>query len=332
MDKLQAKEQGIRDDYEAMKPNLSSWGNLVDENILSLLSQSGLSESKIQIPPKHRIKTTESLIGRAIYDKTVESSNPLKGVPDKVGTRIVLTSKRDVLHVIEVLKEHTELWKARISRGPEKHMRNPKEFDYASVHLELIPTQSVSFCSAKTKKEREWYKCEVQIRTLLQHAFAEVAHDTIYKGPYSLEGKLVRLLSRGQALMEVTDEHFERAYTMIDDPTIYETAFTSKLKEFGGKIATATWSSKIDVTLTNEIYQQLNVQDTEVESVNRYIQQNIENLNAIFQVHNSYIFSQPVVIFLMYKINRNALDVQDKWELDPDILESLAFSLGVTLR
>jgi ppGpp synthetase/RelA/SpoT-type nucleotidyltranferase len=155
MDKLQIKEQGIREDYEAMKSDLSSWGDLVDTTILSLLSQNEISESKIQIPPKHRIKTTESLIGRAIYDKTVEFSDPLKGIPDKVGTRIVLTSTRDVTKVIEILKGHTESWKARVSRGPEKHMKNPKEFDYASVHLELIPTQNVPLVSGKTNRQRE---------------------------------------------------------------------------------------------------------------------------------------------------------------------------------
>jgi putative GTP pyrophosphokinase len=47
--------------------------------------------------------------------------------------------------------------------------------------------------------------CEVQIRTILQHAYAELCHDRIYKSSVKIPVSAKRVVARCMALMETTD-------------------------------------------------------------------------------------------------------------------------------
>jgi len=51
--------------------------------------------------------------------------------------------------------------------------------------------------------------CEVQVRTLLQRAYAELSHDTSYKPSVTLEGDVRLQIARAPALVETTDEIFD---------------------------------------------------------------------------------------------------------------------------
>lgn len=59
--------------------------------------------------------------------------------------------------------------------------------------------------------------CEVQIRTLLQHAYAELVHDSIYKPVGRVPPKAERQVARSMALMETTDELFCNTMKLLTD-------------------------------------------------------------------------------------------------------------------
>lgn len=333
VDNIRKREQEIVKSYEILKPRLQEFGDFVDSYLMDLLNENEFRIERIQIPPKNRLKANHSLIGRALY-RDIDSRDPLKRIEDKIATRIVVTSLEDVDKITEIIMASTKVWSPRISRGRDKHLINPKEFDYKAVHINLLPNQECSIFEGLQKNERQYYVCEVQIRTLLQHAFAEVAHDTIYKGPYSRESELVRILSRGQALMEITDEYFLRAYEMTRDDEIYEKAFLRKLIEIGNQLAENNLFNikEIDQNFTRDIFDEYSIQKVEISSVERTLKINSSTINSILTGEIAYFYKQPASLFLMYKIFTNLLEVREKWKFDADILEDILFNLGYSMR
>jgi putative GTP pyrophosphokinase len=318
------KEQKLISEYDLLKPLLINWGKQVDEIILELLqNDTNFQIQSLQIPPKHRIKMDNSLIRNALYGK-LDSTDPLLRIEDKVGTRIVVTSLRDVEKVKAIIEKNTTYWQFRISRNLEKSLDKPKEFDYNALHINLIPSENVKGFETFSKKTRSYYVCELQVRTLLQHAYAEVAHDTIYKGPYSENGKLVRLMSKAEALMEVTDEYFCNVYDTMEKIEEYEISFINRLEkmaitEFGYKFS----RKDIDSTLTNEIFEIFEIKKINIEEVERVLISNKSEIIKLLSNMKSYLSKQPILLFLAYLTITDRFSLKEKWHLDELILKEI---------
>lgn len=327
------KEKELLDNYNRLKPLLSEWGNFVDIKLLEFLYNNNFDLNRIQIKPKHRIKEDKSLISRAFY-RDVNSSDPLKKIEDKVGTRIVVTTIDDVLKIREIITSETQFWSVRESRGIEKHLNKPKEFDYQSLHLNLLPTNQADGFREMPKKEREYYICELQVRTLLQHAFAEVAHDTIYKGAFGADSQLVRILSRGMALMEATDEYFCRAYEIMEKEETYERTFLDKLIAISNdKLEVAPFQSReLDSVLTRNIFDVFEIRNISINDVERTVITNKSLIEKTLNKTQSYLRSQPIIILIIHLIISNTYLIKERWYLEEEIIKDLFFKLGFSMR
>lgn len=325
------KEQDLLFQYDQMKELLCFWGNIVDLRLLEILKINiDFNFDSIQIFPKFRLKSDSSLIGKYIKNREISaSSKPLSRIEDKIGTRIVVTSLREIPFIKDIIFEDKELWEIpRVSRNIDKNLdSNPKEFDYNALHLTLMPSINVKEFSNKSKAEREYYTCEIQIRSLLQHAFAEVAHDTVYKGPYSSNSKLVRLMSKAEALMEVTDEYFCSAYNLMG--TDYEITFLNRLTElasveFGHKFDKKT----IDQALTKDIFEKLEVKKVNFDDIQTILISEKKGIIRLLQNMKSYIGKQPIVLLLAYFIYTDRLELKEKWDFDELVLKEMFQRLG----
>ena len=70
--------------------------------------------------------------------------------------------------------------------------------------------------------------CEIQIRTLLQHAYGELTHDTIYKPNIRATPVLKRTAAKSMALIEATSDYFSTVNKTIQQVL----ADTRKVSEF----------------------------------------------------------------------------------------------------
>jgi len=122
---------------------------------------------------KLRVKTLESLSEKLIHlTRSTGEADP--SIRDLLGLRVVVPFQEEVERVVELLRERFNIEK--IERKSEK--LSFREFAYDSVHVE-IPLETDLHLPACCEKV-----VEVQVRTILQDAWAEVEHELIYKSHY----------------------------------------------------------------------------------------------------------------------------------------------------
>jgi ppGpp synthetase/RelA/SpoT-type nucleotidyltranferase len=135
-------------------------------------------------------------------------------VTDLSGVRIICYYKDDVDKVAEIIKEnflvHHEL------SIDKREILDPDRFGYLSLHYVVeLPQERVKL------KEYARFKnllCEVQIRTILQHAWAEIEHDLGYKSHIEVPRDIHRRFCRLAGLLELGDDEF---YAIREDIARY---------------------------------------------------------------------------------------------------------------
>jgi ppGpp synthetase/RelA/SpoT-type nucleotidyltranferase/regulator of sirC expression with transglutaminase-like and TPR domain len=131
-----------------------------------------LRRHHLQAGVKQRVKTFESLSEkRSFLSRTGASDSEIK---DLLGLRIVVPFHEEVEAAITLLREH--FGASDIERKSDK--LSFREFAYDAVHVELPLREPLVLppgCRAVV---------EVQVRTILQDAWAEVEHQLIYKNHF----------------------------------------------------------------------------------------------------------------------------------------------------
>jgi len=156
-----------------------------------------------------RIKSPNRLLLKAQtpkYHNLISGPSDIMGViPDIVGTRVTCNTVSDVYKVVDAIKAcATNQDPARSllkmdEDWEDDYIKTPKESGYRAINLIVgIP---VPVGGTMTP-----IRCEIQIRTLLQHAWGELTHEDTYK-PGVKVPELVQTLSKRLATtLAVMDE------------------------------------------------------------------------------------------------------------------------------
>ncbi|MDR0540521.1 MAG: tetratricopeptide repeat protein [Spirochaetaceae bacterium] len=138
-----------------------------------------------------------------------EQSDDGGGLPlihDTIGIRIVCPFIDDIQAAKQVITEHFTV--AQVER---KGNESFKEFGYNSLHLLVrIPAEAGSMYRKAGGGDFTGEIAEIQVRTILQDAWAEVEHELVYKAewtPYDLPMK--RKLAAVNASLTLADAIFE---------------------------------------------------------------------------------------------------------------------------
>ena len=179
--------------YAALQPGLHEVTERYVAIITTLLDDAGINYLSVTGRTKSvasfAAKAVRSLDGEALY------ADPLTEITDVVGVRVITYLQSDVVAVAELFADQLTVIADR-DLGEETAREG--RFGYASRHL-LI--------SAPAARERP---ASVQVRTVLQHAWAEFEHDIRYKGtvPAELAPDLERRFSLAAGLLELADREF----------------------------------------------------------------------------------------------------------------------------
>jgi predicted RNase H-like nuclease/ppGpp synthetase/RelA/SpoT-type nucleotidyltranferase len=225
-------------DYETRRPALVVATDNYLRLVTALLDDAGINYLSITA----RTKSIESFAAKA--ERTVDGrrlfSDPLVEITDQVGLRVITYLREDVDAVATLLADEMRLLDDR-DMGLETAREG--RWGYASRHL-LVGV------------EGEQQPASIQVRTVLQHAWAEFEHDIRYKGSIPAEHApdLDRRFTLAAGLLELADREFtgirERLLVTMtgdettdeevsDDPRIATPVLATYL---GNRYADAGWS------------------------------------------------------------------------------------------
>lgn len=325
-----ARERELQGQFSSVKKALDAWGAWVDETILALVNPVFAGTNFLQVEPKHRCKDEASFINKALYrGKNNNYPNPIVNIEDKVATRIILLTTKNVETVKGLLTDCSE-WYHKVSKDTKEFSRdNPNLFDYQSVHLVVWP--KAIFCGI----DNEVLTCEIQIRTLLEHAYAEVTHDSVYKGPYQNNSFIKRQLSKCMALMETTDDMFCKIFELISlKAENSEDAFTQLVIQatriYNGVVDDVVSQKGQNLYLIDAILSVFQEKPITAELLTTYTTTHEQDIKIAIRTSGSILVREPAILILFCYIEYFEEFLYEHWPLSITILDSMKESLGIS--
>lgn len=133
-------------------------------------------------------------------DRTYDSLND---VTDLIGARIITYFEDTIERIAAIVEKEFDV---DFSHSIDKRKSlDVSRFGYRSLHY---------VCRLKDPAHSS-YAFELQIRTILQHAWAEIEHDLGYKSEASIPVEVRRRFSRVASLLEVADAEFTSIRTAL---------------------------------------------------------------------------------------------------------------------
>ncbi|MBI2837262.1 MAG: hypothetical protein HYX75_03045 [Acidobacteria bacterium] len=161
-----------------------------------------------------------------IFRKRAGHKNPVDEFTDLCGGRVIVHTPEEVKAVSKFIEDHFLIdWENSVDVS-QRH--RPAEFGYRSVHYIVsfregtFPNPIVSTHVPKVLYRMENPRAEVQVRTLLEHAWADISHDFVYKAGFKVPEALERELAAVAALLENADNSFSR---VVDALRAYSSSF-----------------------------------------------------------------------------------------------------------
>lgn len=188
--------QETENQFENLKSSYDSLGRNVIESLKILLQNEKIQTLSIY----YRVKSSESFLEK-ITRKSYEK--PFDEIEDICGIRIICYYQTDIEKISNIINKEFN-----VSESEDKETTlDYNQFGYRSYHL----IASVNSEWEKTPNFRGLsnLKCEIQIRTILMHAWAEIEHSLAYKTELQTPIKFRRKLHRISAKLEEADEQFE---------------------------------------------------------------------------------------------------------------------------
>lgn len=159
-----------------------------------------------------RAKSIASFGEKAILKKRVgRYSDPINRMTDLCGGRIILPTRTEVESISDFIKSHFEI-DTENSLDVSQRLK-PTEFGYRGVHYVIqfkkgvFPTEDIDVNVPEIVLGK---KAEVQLKTILEHAWGVFTHDRAYKGAFKVPQKWERELAALAAILEDADKSFAR--------------------------------------------------------------------------------------------------------------------------
>lgn len=323
-------EETLKIEYKKLLPILNHWGDYVDKRINDLKKKLPSIE-RIQIHNQYRVKEIDSFISKALY-RNNGCDKPLNSITDKVGTRIVLLTLEDVDNFSSYINNEKQWEVLKITRIiHDERRKNPELFGYQSNHFIIKPN---SFDDVITKENIDYLTCEIQVRTLLQHAYAEVSHDSVYKGNFSSDFEMKRTLARSMALMETTDDLFLTVFGMMNNQNRDYIKFKHKLVDLYQQVNSDFKSINLDEKMTDEFLYTfpLNQDTILIDEFEQYVSNKDHVIKNAVNNRKLMIFKQPILLYAMYLLDKHTFYAIDNWPFNSDSLSEIKSALNISCQ
>lgn len=191
--------------YLRVRPQYEAFALAVKEIVVRALTAKKAAVNSVEA----RAKDPDSFGNKAVVQSVVDPGapkypNPLHDISDLAGVRVIAFFPRTVEEVGDCIREefvvveHTD---------HSRTLRQEERFGYQSEHY-LVQLDS------KRTRLPEYQAhlglvAEIQVRTILQHAWAEIEHDIQYKSSITIPDTIRRRFMALAGVLEIADREFQ---------------------------------------------------------------------------------------------------------------------------
>jgi len=200
MTELSDRTEAILTEYDSSKPLYDDFRSACEHLLRDLIRIEGLQVHSVG----SRLKERQSLAGK--LTRIGKHYIELSEVTDIVGIRVIAQLEDEVDKIGHLIERDFEV---DPSRSVDKRKAlDPDRFGYLSMHY-ICRISPARLALPEYRRFIGLY-CEIQVRSILQHAWAEIEHDLGYKAGATIPAPIRRRFSRLAGLLEIADVEFSR--------------------------------------------------------------------------------------------------------------------------
>ena len=186
----------ILEEYREQLPRLQEQAVIIRDLLKKTFDQAALMLAGIE----YRVKTERSLAGKLALKGG--KYHCLSDITDIIGLRVITFYIDDVDKVASAIERIFAIdWENSVDK---RRAHEIDSFGYLSLHY---------ICSMPDFP----YRFEIQMRTVLQHAWANMNHDTGYKSGVEVPTHYLRNINRLAGMLELIDEQFSQIRSELTD-------------------------------------------------------------------------------------------------------------------
>ncbi|WP_243289296.1 GTP pyrophosphokinase [Clostridium perfringens] len=189
--------------------NANIFNNLIIKS--KLIIEEAINEKGITVNSiTGRVKEKESYCKKAFKEKY---KNPIEEIKDMAGIRVIAYVNSDVDKICEIIENEFDI--DRNNSVDKGKLLGIDKVGYKSVHYIVKLGENRTALTEYSKFKDIFF--EIQVRTLLQHAWSEIEHDRNYKFSGELPKDIKREFALLSGTLELVDMHFENISKKIDE-------------------------------------------------------------------------------------------------------------------
>ncbi len=190
-------------EIKALMDKYSQLEEIVDDILHKIL----ITDKNTLIHITHRIKTMDSIKGK--LKRKSDSYASIYDIRDILGFRVISYFSSDVDRAAEIIAKH---FRVDMDKSKDKReLIDARSFGYLSLHYICSLPEEYGELSDL------WF--EIQIKTILQHSWAEIEHDLGYKAEIEVPREIRRSFSKAASLLETTDDIFSDIQRRLNEYT-----------------------------------------------------------------------------------------------------------------
>jgi ppGpp synthetase/RelA/SpoT-type nucleotidyltranferase/Flp pilus assembly protein TadD len=198
-------------EFAAQRPRYQAYAALLRQ-LLEKAAEVHAPLAIVQARAKAVSSFTEKILRK--QKKAGQTYDPVRQFTDLCGARVITLRRSEVEAVGTYIKSHFDVdWENSVDTS--QRLR-PTEFGYRSVHY-IVSFRRGAFPEGTIPPElfttaEAPMKAEVQVRTVLEHAWADLSHDLSYKSAFRIPQQWERQIARVAAALEDADGAFDRIH------------------------------------------------------------------------------------------------------------------------
>jgi ppGpp synthetase/RelA/SpoT-type nucleotidyltranferase len=228
--------------------------------------------------------------------------------PDVIGCRIVVSVADEKVAAQSALEASGELTVIEID--DQAANADPNRLDYRGLHIHIRSDDLPGVDGAGIR-------CEVQIRTMAEHAWAETEHRYLYKKNESIPADVQRVFRRLLVLVELFDEELQKGVDLVRvSPAFARQNLIRHLEQqfavLSGDIGDERFTRETLELLAEHGFDDV---DELLKIVDQYVASNGDSFKALVEEHgpnnetfdptDDWLISQPESLLLLALLDKD---------------------------